>query len=163
AHRRGQRGAALPPLPRAEGGPAGPAAGGARRPARAAGGGAEGAGRLPRGGAACVAGRLEADGVLHRQPVARRPATVRRRWRLGTAGAAPARRAARPVPAGLPGPSISLVLVGRRAGRPVGALRMHPELPRPVAGPAEVSPVVELHEVSKWYGHVIAVNRLTPP
>src|SRR5579863_8110145 len=38
---------------------------------------------------------------------------------------------------------------------------MHPELSRPVVGSAEVSPVVEFHEVSKWYGNVIGVNRLS--
>jgi len=38
---------------------------------------------------------------------------------------------------------------------------MDPELPRALAGPAEVSPVVEFHEVSKWYGNVIGVNRLS--
>ena len=38
---------------------------------------------------------------------------------------------------------------------------MDSELPRPVAGPAEVKPVVEFHEVSKWYGNVIGVNRLS--
>jgi len=38
---------------------------------------------------------------------------------------------------------------------------MHPELPRPIVGSAEVSPVVVFHEVSKWYGNVIGVNRLT--
>ncbi len=38
---------------------------------------------------------------------------------------------------------------------------MHPELPGPVAGPAEVKPLVEFREVSKWYGNVIGVNRLS--
>jgi ABC-2 type transport system ATP-binding protein len=38
---------------------------------------------------------------------------------------------------------------------------MDPELPRALAGPAEVTPVVEFHEVSKWYGNVIGVNRLS--
>ena len=38
---------------------------------------------------------------------------------------------------------------------------MHPELPRPVAGSAAVTPIVEFHEVSKWYGNVIGVNRLS--
>jgi ABC-2 type transport system ATP-binding protein len=32
---------------------------------------------------------------------------------------------------------------------------------RPVAGSAEVTPVVEFDEVSKWYGNVIGVNRLS--
>jgi len=38
---------------------------------------------------------------------------------------------------------------------------MHPELPREVAGPPEVKPVVEFHEVSKWYGNVIGINKLS--
>lgn len=38
---------------------------------------------------------------------------------------------------------------------------MDPAPPREVAGPAEVSPVVEFHEVSKWYGNVIGLNRLS--
>jgi ABC-2 type transport system ATP-binding protein len=38
---------------------------------------------------------------------------------------------------------------------------MDPELPRALAGPAQVGPVVEFHQVSKWYGNVIGVNRLT--
>ncbi|MEX2137849.1 MAG: ABC transporter ATP-binding protein [Pirellulales bacterium] len=38
---------------------------------------------------------------------------------------------------------------------------MHPELPHQIAGPAEVIPVVVFHEVSKWYGNVIGINKLT--
>jgi ABC-2 type transport system ATP-binding protein len=38
---------------------------------------------------------------------------------------------------------------------------MHTELPREVAGPPEVKPVVEFHEVSKWYGNVIGINKLS--
>lgn len=38
---------------------------------------------------------------------------------------------------------------------------MDSELPRALAGPAQVTPVVEFHEVSKWYGNVIGVNRLS--
>jgi len=49
---------------------------------------------------------------------------------------------------------------------------MHSELPGEVAGPAEVmpvsaaatstfAPVVAFHDVSKWYGNVIGVNKLT--
>lgn len=38
---------------------------------------------------------------------------------------------------------------------------MDPAHPRPVDGSAEVNPVVEFHEVSKWYGNVIGVNRLS--
>src|SRR6185369_13006761 len=66
----------------------------------------------------------------------------------------------------------------RRPGRPFRTFRMHPELSRPVAGSTEVKvgaegsgngiqpvpvppPVVDFHEVSKWYGNVIGINKLT--
>src|ERR1700722_13003725 len=39
--------------------------------------------------------------------------------------------------------------------------RMHSQLPSEVAGPPEVKPIVEFHEVSKWYGNVIGINKLT--
>src|SRR4051812_7467809 len=73
----------------------------------------------------------------------------------------PATPGTRSVPAEHPRAAIPLVLVRRRAGHPLRNFRMHPELPRPVAGPAEVKPVVEFREVSKWYGNVIGVNRLS--
>ena len=38
---------------------------------------------------------------------------------------------------------------------------MHSELPREVAGPAQVKPIVEFREVSKWYGNVIGINKLS--
>src|SRR6516225_398275 len=38
---------------------------------------------------------------------------------------------------------------------------MHSELPRQIAGSAEVVPIVAFHEVSKWYGNVIGINKLT--
>jgi ABC-2 type transport system ATP-binding protein len=38
---------------------------------------------------------------------------------------------------------------------------MHSELPREVARPAKVKPIVVFHEVSKWYGNVIGLNKLT--
>jgi ABC-2 type transport system ATP-binding protein len=38
---------------------------------------------------------------------------------------------------------------------------MHPELPHQIAGPAQVTPIVAFHEVSKWYGNVIGLNKLT--
>jgi ABC-2 type transport system ATP-binding protein len=38
---------------------------------------------------------------------------------------------------------------------------MHPELPREVARSPEVKPIVEFHEVSKWYGNVIGINKLS--
>jgi ABC-2 type transport system ATP-binding protein len=38
---------------------------------------------------------------------------------------------------------------------------MHPELLDQVARPAQVTPVVAFHEVSKWYGNVIGINKLS--
>ncbi len=38
---------------------------------------------------------------------------------------------------------------------------MHPQRVNPIPGPAEVTPVVAFHELSKWYGNVIGVNKLT--
>jgi ABC-2 type transport system ATP-binding protein len=38
---------------------------------------------------------------------------------------------------------------------------MHSELPNQIAGSAEVKPIVAFHEVSKWYGNVIGINKLT--
>jgi ABC-2 type transport system ATP-binding protein len=38
---------------------------------------------------------------------------------------------------------------------------MDPELAREDARPVDVSPIVEFQEVSKWYGNVIGVNKLT--
>src|SRR4051794_31079494 len=38
---------------------------------------------------------------------------------------------------------------------------MHLELPSQIAGPAEMKPVVAFHEVSKWYGNVIGINKLS--
>lgn len=38
---------------------------------------------------------------------------------------------------------------------------MYSELPNQIAGSAEVKPVVAFHEVSKWYGNVIGINKLT--
>jgi ABC-2 type transport system ATP-binding protein len=38
---------------------------------------------------------------------------------------------------------------------------MDPEHTREIAGPAEVTPVVEFDGVSKWYGNVIGLNKLT--
>ncbi len=35
------------------------------------------------------------------------------------------------------------------------------EHPREIAGPAQVTPVVEFEGVSKWYGNVIGLNNLT--
>jgi ABC-2 type transport system ATP-binding protein len=38
---------------------------------------------------------------------------------------------------------------------------MHSELLSEINGPAEVIPIVAFHEVSKWYGNVIGLNKLT--
>src|SRR5262249_13627356 len=38
---------------------------------------------------------------------------------------------------------------------------MHSELSRKVARPAQVKTIVAFHEVSKWYGNVIGLNKLT--
>jgi ABC-2 type transport system ATP-binding protein len=38
---------------------------------------------------------------------------------------------------------------------------MHAAIPSSIAGPAEVKPIVAFHEVSKWYGNVIGLNKLT--
>jgi len=38
---------------------------------------------------------------------------------------------------------------------------MHSERSGEVAGPTQVKPIVEFHEVSKWYGNVIGINKLT--
>jgi ABC-2 type transport system ATP-binding protein len=38
---------------------------------------------------------------------------------------------------------------------------MHSESSREVAGPSEVTPIIEFDGVSKWYGNVIGLNKLT--
>jgi ABC-2 type transport system ATP-binding protein len=38
---------------------------------------------------------------------------------------------------------------------------MHSEIRDPIAGPTEVTTVVAFHDVSKWYGNVIGINKLT--
>jgi ABC-2 type transport system ATP-binding protein len=38
---------------------------------------------------------------------------------------------------------------------------MHLELQGEISGPAEIKPIVAFHEVSKWYGNVIGINKLT--
>lgn len=38
---------------------------------------------------------------------------------------------------------------------------MYSELPDQIAGSAEVTPVVAFHDVSKWYGNVIGINKLS--
>ena len=38
---------------------------------------------------------------------------------------------------------------------------MHSQRVNQIAGPAEVTPVVAFHELSKWYGNVIGINKLS--
>jgi ABC-2 type transport system ATP-binding protein len=38
---------------------------------------------------------------------------------------------------------------------------MHPDIQNQIARPPEVTPVVAFHEVSKWYGNVIGINKLS--
>ena len=57
--------------------------------------------------------------------------------------------------------AISLDLVGRRPGRPLGAFPMHLEHASEIAGPPAMNAVVEFDGVSKWYGNVIGLNKLT--
>src|SRR5207237_1673995 len=45
--------------------------------------------------------------------------------------------------------------------RAPGALHMDLDPSREVAGPPEVTPVVAFEGVSKWYGNVIGLNKLT--
>src|SRR3982751_973429 len=54
-----------------------------------------------------------------------------------------------------------MVLVGRRFGWLVRTLGMHSSFLHQIAGPAQVKPIVEFHEVSKWYGNVIGINKVT--
>ena len=59
------------------------------------------------------------------------------------------------------GAAISLDLVGRRPGRPLGTFPMHLEHASEIAGPPAMNAVVEFDGVSKWYGNVIGLNKLT--
>src|SRR5580692_709766 len=52
-------------------------------------------------------------------------------------------------------------MVRRRAGGFAGAFYMDLDAPREVAGPPEVTPVIDFEGVSKWYGNVIGLNKLT--
>src|SRR5205807_418981 len=54
-----------------------------------------------------------------------------------------------------------LVLVGRHPGRRVPALGVRLVAAREVPGPAEMNPIIEFDGVSKWYGNVIGLNKLT--
>src|SRR5271156_5355448 len=52
-------------------------------------------------------------------------------------------------------------MVRRRAGGVAGVIAMDPVSTREIAGPAEVTPTIEFDGVSKWYGNVIGLNKLT--
>ncbi len=106
-------------------------------------------------------GQLETNGVLHRQLVARRRVAVWHRHHLARAKPARTGPGAGKLSAPASWSAISLVLVRQRAFSSFWTFRMHSELPGPVPGPAEVKPIVEFHEVSKWYGNVIGVNKLS--
>src|SRR5579859_3454025 len=52
-------------------------------------------------------------------------------------------------------------MVRRRAGGLIGVVRMDTVKTGEVAGPAEVTPIIAFDGVSKWYGNVIGLNKLT--
>ena len=54
-----------------------------------------------------------------------------------------------------------MVLVGRRSGGTIHTIGVHPQSFRQIAGPTQVTPIVEFHEVSKWYGNVIGINKVS--
>src|SRR5208282_5714414 len=71
-------------------------------------------------------------------------------------------------PRGGDGSTISLDLVGRCSGRPLGTFPMHLEHASEIVGPPEMNTlagvdraVVEFDGVSKWYGNVIGLNKLS--
>ena len=80
-------------------------------------------------------------------------------WRKS--GRSAASRHARRVPVMSLGPAISLVLVGRGADRVVCDFRLDSALPGSIAGSPQMKPIVVFHEVSKWYGNVIGLNKLS--
>src|SRR5437016_1628281 len=107
-------------------------------------------------------GQLEAAGFLYGKPVARGATSAWHQRIVGKNKPTSAAGAARSIPAGLHGPAISVDMVGGRAADALWTFRMHPELTGQVAGSAEMKPaVVAFHEVSKWYGNVIGINKLT--
>src|SRR5262249_13188565 len=105
--------------------------------------------------------RLAAAVLVHGQPVPGRPALARGRRELGKARRDRPRRPARQGFARKHGRAVPVALGRGRPGRSLWIVDMHSELPREVAGPPEVKPVVEFHEVSKWYGNVIGINKLS--
>src|SRR5271156_3945289 len=52
-------------------------------------------------------------------------------------------------------------MVRRRAGGVAGVIAMDPVSTGEIAGPAEVTPIIAFDGVSKWYGNVIGLNKLT--
>ena len=55
---------------------------------------------------------------------------------------------------------ISVDLVGHSIAGLIRTIRMHFEPANQIAGSIEVTPIVTFHEVSKWYGNVIGINKL---
>ncbi len=80
---------------------------------------------------------------------------------LAKTGGSAAARHARDAPVALAGPTISVVLVGRSARRVALDFRLHHALPGSLPGSPQMNPIVSFHEVSKWYGNVIGLNKLS--
>src|SRR5205823_2356995 len=59
------------------------------------------------------------------------------------------------------GLAIPLVLVRGGARRTAAPVRGHLDDARKVAGPVAMNPIIEFDAVSKWYGNVIGLNKLT--
>src|SRR3984957_5791376 len=57
--------------------------------------------------------------------------------------------------------AVSVVVVRRSVGGFAGDFHMDHDSTREVAGPPQVTPIVEFDGVSKWYGNVIGLNKLT--
>src|SRR5205814_4619073 len=80
-------------------------------------------------------------------------------WRAGAARTH--RPAQRSVHRRSDGIAVSGQLVDRRPGRLVDRLRINSLDAREVAGSLEMTPIIEFDGVSKWYGNVIGLNKLT--
>src|SRR6185437_2381315 len=59
------------------------------------------------------------------------------------------------------GAAVSVAMVRRCPGGFTGDFPMDLDSSREVAGPPEVTPIVVFEGVSKWYGNVIGLNKLT--
>src|SRR5271170_3034814 len=57
--------------------------------------------------------------------------------------------------------AVSVVVVRRSVGGFAGDFHMDHDSTREVAGPPQVTPIIEFDGVSKWYGNVIGLNKLT--